>query len=221
MANYIKDILNMDYNTIIQLTKKENFDQFKTILTRMGKTANRRIKTLKSTDIGQFSPAYQNLKDAGITKFDISKIEKATSSDTGKLLHEYSVMKKFLESKTSRLSGWNAVRSGIRKRIKSKNLFKKEFRSKRQATYWINREKKFWKMYNKLVDEYGGIISQLDSDKIQKMLNKIQSLRNIGKSDDVVQDAMETYIDELYKAKQKGYKLNDDAFVDEVKIKYV
>ena len=221
MANYIKDILNMDYNTIIQLTKKENFDQFKTILERMGKTANRRIKTLKSTEIGQFSPAYQNLKDVGITKFDIKKIEKATSDDTGKLIEEYTILKKFLSAKTSRLSGWNAVRSGIRKRIKSKKLFRQEFKSKRQATYWINREKRFWKLYNKLVDEYGGIISQLDSDKIQKMLNKIQSLRKIGKSDDIVQDAMNTYVEELYKAKQMGYKLNDDAFVDEVKIKYV
>lgn len=217
---YLKDLINMDYDSLINLAKKENIDQFKSVLTHMAKSANRRIKTLEDNPIGKFSPALKSLKDAGINKFDIKSIKNATTKDTGKLLEQFSNLKQFLKAKTSRLSGWQSVRTKVKKRIGAKKLFQREYKSKRQASYWINRERKFWKLYNKLVDEYGGIISQLDSDKIQKMLYKVQSMKGIGKSDELVQDIMEKYIDKLYQAKQKNLKFSDSDYEDEIRLKY-
>ena len=75
-------------------------------------------------------------------------------------------------------------------------------------------------MYNRLVDEYGGIITELDSERIQKMLYKIQSIKGTKKDDDLIQSTMEKYIDELYRAKQMGKKLDDDKFEEEFRIQF-
>ena len=187
----------------------------------MSKEANRRISELKASPIGKYSPAYKHLReDEGISKFKPYK--RISTKDRNKLIHEFSTMKKFLEAKSSTTKGWNQVRSRIGKRIKTTGMFKTEFKSKRQASYWIKKEERFWSLYNKLVDEYGSILTQLDSKRIQKVLAKIQRLRNIGNNDEVVQEAMEDYINKLYLAKQNGYKMRDDEFVEnEVRLKYV
>ena len=219
--NPYKDIMKMEYNDFLQFTKKENFPQFKTILQAMSKEANRRISELKASPIGRYSPAYKHLReDEGISKFKPYK--RISTKNRNELIHEFSVMKKFLEAKSSTTKGWNQVRSRIGKRIKTTGMFKTEFKSKRQASYWIKKEERFWSLYNKLVDEYGSIITQLDSKRIQKVLAKIQRLRNIGNNDEVVQEAMEDYINKLYLAQQNGYKMNDVAFIEnEVRLKYV
>lgn len=220
MAQKLKDLLNLSYETVVELTKKGNIDSFKSVVKYMAQSANRRINTLLKSPIGEFSPAYKKLKDAGIDKFDTKWINKATSKDVGKLLNLYSNTKQFLKAKTSKLQGWQKVRSQVKKRTKSAKMFSKEYKSKRQATIWINREKKFWKLYNRLVDEYGGIISELDSERIQKMLYRIQSMKGIQKGEDEIQAIMEKYIDELYRAKMKGKNLNDTDFEDDIRIIY-
>lgn len=220
MANYIKDILNMEYEAFIKLTEKGNFSNFQSVLKRMALTANRRIKKLESSEIGAYSPALKALKKAKIDKFSISEIMNATTKDTGKLIGKFSTMKKFLKAKSSRLGGWQAIRSQIRKRTGASKMFAKEYKTKGQARYWRGKEKKFWQLYNKLVDEYGGIISQLDSDRIQRMLQKIQQMKYKGKTDDMIQETMEKYIDDLYRAKEKGYKISDEDFENEVRLNF-
>lgn len=219
--NSYKDIMKMEYNDFLKFTTKENFPQFKTILQAMSKEANRRIRELKASPIGKYSPAYKHLReDEGISKFKPYK--RISTKKRNELIHEFSTMKKFLEAKSSTTKGWNQVRSRIGKRIKTTGMFKTEFKSKRQASYWIKKEESFWSLYNKLVDEYGSIISQLDSKRIQKVLARIQRLRNIGNNDEIVQEAMEDYINRLYLAKQNGYKMRDDEFIEnEVRLKYV
>ena len=216
----LKDIINMPYESLINLSKKENNEYLKAVVKYMTQSANRRIKSLLNSPIGEYSPAYKKLKDAGITKFDTRWLSKATSKETGKLLEQYSEVKKFLQSKTSTVQGWKSVRSQVAKRTGAKKLFAKEYKSKRSATYWTNKEKKFWKLYNRLVDEYGGIITELDSERIQKMLYKIQSIKGTKKDDDLIQSTMEKYIDELYRAKINGRKLDDDKFEEEFRIQF-
>ena len=215
----IKDIINMSYNDIVELTKKSNAGKLQDVLVKMARVATSRINKLTKSEIGKFSPAYLKLKE---TKLNLSKYMLKTPNlkNTGKMLQDYTIMKNFLKAKSSTLGGWNKIRTKTAERIGTTKLFKTEFKSKRQATYWINKEKKFWKAYNHLVDEYGGIISQLDSEKIQKMLYKVQNMKYKGKTDDDVVMTMEKYIDELYKAKQKGRLLDDDAFVKEVRINF-
>lgn len=215
----IKDIINMAYNDIVELTKKSNSGKLQDVLIKMANVTRSRINKLTNSEIGKFSPAYLKLKE---TKLNLNKykVKVPNLKDTGKMLQDYTIMKNFLKAKSSTLGGWNKIRTKTAERIGTTKLFKTEFKSKRQATYWINKEKKFWKAYNHLVDEYGGIISQLDSEKIQKMLYKVQNMKYKGKTDDDVVMTMEKYIDELYKAKQKGRVLDDDAFVKEVRINF-
>ena len=65
-----------------------------------------------------------------MTKFDAKWLNKATSKDTGKLLEQYAEVRKFLQAKTSTVQGWQKVRNQIAKRIDSKNLFKREYKSR-------------------------------------------------------------------------------------------
>lgn len=220
MAKKLKDIINMPYESLIELSKKGNTDYLKSVLKYATQSANRRIKTLLDSPIGSYSPAYKKLNDAGIKSFDTKWISKATSKDTGKMLQQLSNVRNFLKAKTSTIQGWNAVRSQVRKRTGAKRMFAKDYKSKRSASIWQNKEKKFWKLYNRLVDEFGGIISELDSERIQKMLYRIQNMKNVKKSDEMIQEVMEKYIDELYRAKQKGMKFNDNAFEDDIRIIY-
>ena len=180
--NTVNDLINMDYNAFVQLTKKENIENLKSVVTQMVKVANRRINNLNKSEIGKFSPALQSLKSAGIKKFSTKGIKSITSKDVNKLVKQYSTLKSFLSAKTSTISGWNRVRSQIAKRTGATKLFQKEYKSQRSATIWHNREKRFWKLYNQLVDNYGGIITQLDSDRIQQMLMTIQNSK--GKKTD-------------------------------------
>lgn len=218
--NILKDLINMPYESLINLSKKENINQFKSVLEHMAKASNRRISTLLKSPVGEFSPAYKSLKDAGIKKFDLKMIRNSTSKETGQLLHVYSQLQQFLKAKSSRLQGWQKIRNQVKNRLGTKKLFGTEYKSKRQTTYWINREKKFWNLYNKLVDEFGGIITELDSERIQKMLYKIQSMKIKGKTDEFIQDAMEQYIDNLYKAKMNNIKFRDEDFEEELRIKF-
>lgn len=216
----IEDLINMDYNVFVNLTRKENIDELKKIIKQMANVANKRIWNLTKNPIGKYSPAYQSLKESGKTKFSVKGITAATSQDTNKLVHEYQQLKKFLSAKTSTISGWNSVRREVAKRTGSSKLFNVDYKSDRSAKIWINREKKFWKLYNRLVDNYGGIITQLDSDRIQKMLAKVERTRSLSKDDNLVADIMNKYIEKLYESSESGEMFDDREFAKEFKIKF-
>lgn len=226
----LKDIINMPYERLIELTKKENIEYFKSVVKYLSEESNKRINTLLNSPIGKYSPAYKKLKDAGITRFETDWIDKIKSTSksrknsktlpTSRLLEQYSNTKKFLQAKTSKLSGWQDVRAKIKKRTNSKKLFSRDYKSKRSASYWLKKEDQFWKLYNRLVDEYGGVITELNSTRIQKMLARIQKIRNVSKDEDLIQSTMETYIDELYKSKRKHRRLSDDKFEEEFRLQF-
>lgn len=217
--NTVNDLINMDYNAFVQLTKKENIENLKSVVTQMTRVANRRINNLNKSEIGKFSPALQSLKSAGIKKFSTKGISSIKSKDVNKLVKQYSTLKSFLSAKTSTISGWNRVRSQIAKRTGATKLFQKEYKSKRSATIWHNREKRFWKLYNQLVDNYGGIITQLDSDRIQQMLMTIQNSKG-KKTDEQISEIMNNYVQQLYEAANKGEILDDGQFEKEFRIKF-
>lgn len=217
--NIVNDLINMDYNAFVQLTKKENIENLKSVVIQMTRVANRRINNLNKSEIGKFSPALQSLNSAGIKKFSTKGISSIKSKDVNKLVKQYSTLKSFLSAKTSTISGWNRVRSQIAKRTGATKLFQKEYKSKRSATIWHNREKRFWKLYNQLVDNYGGIITQLDSDRIQQMLMTIQNSKG-KKSDEEISEIMNNYVQQLYEAANKGEILDDGQFEKEFRIKF-
>lgn len=222
MPNYVKNLINMDYNTIVELSKRENIGSLKSVVTSMANTANRRINTLLKDPIGQYSPAYKILTESGTNKFSIKKIDDMNSTQ---LVEEYNTLKRFLKAKTSTLRGWKTVRKAIGKRTGARKLFATERKSSRSAKLWINREKRFWSLYNKLVDNYGGIISQLNSNQIQEVLSKIQLRRNQARTDEDISKAITVYVDSIYRDSHFDESkfldaLKDENYMEEVRIAY-
>ena len=222
MPNNVKSLINMDYNQIVELSKTENIESLKSVVTSLANTANRRINTLLKDEIGVYSPAYKILKDSGTDKFNVKRIQNMTSTQ---LVEEYNTLRRFLKAKTSTLRGWKAVRNAIGKRTGATKLFGAERKSARSAKLWMNREKRFWDLYNKLVDNYGGIISQLNSNQIQEVLSKIQLSRNQAKTDEDISKAITVYVDKLYRDRNYSEKafldaLKTEDYMEEVRIAY-
>ena len=82
----LKDILSMTYDEIVNLTKKENFGEFKDIVSHMAKVTKNRVSTLEKSNIGKFSPAYKRLDKSA---YNVSKIEKYTPKSSTKLIETY------------------------------------------------------------------------------------------------------------------------------------
>lgn len=222
MPNNVKSLINMDYNQIVELTKSENIELLKSVVTSLANTANRRINTLLKDEIGAYSPAYKILKESGTDKFNVKQIQDMSSTQ---LVEEYNTLKRFLKAKTSTLRGWIAVRNAIGKRTGATKLFGTKRKSARSAKIWMNREKRFWNLYNKLVDNYGGIISQLNSNQIQEVLSKIQLSRNQAKTDEDISKAITVYVDKLYRDRNYSEKafldaLKTEDYMEEVRIAY-
>lgn len=222
MATKIEKLINMDYNSIVELSKTENVENLKSVVSSLARSANIRITKLSRDEIGVYSPALKILNDSGVSRFNESEIKKMSST---RLVEEYNTLKKFLKAKSSTLKGWKDIRKAIAERTGAKKLFATERKSARSAKIWQNREKRFWNLYNKLVDNYGAIISQLDSNRIQEMLSKVQLSRNQAKTDDDISEAMTVYIDNLYRDRNFSDKAFIDAlktedFMEEVRIAY-
>ena len=210
MATKIEKLINMDYNAIVELSKTENVENLKSVVSSLARSANIRITKLTRDEVGKYSPAYKSLVDSGVSRFNEKQIRNMTSTQ---LVEQYNTLKRFLKAKTSTLKGWKEVRKAIGERTGAKKLFATERKSARSAKLWQNREKRFWDLYNKLVNNYGAIISQLDSNRIQEMLSKVQLSRNQAKTDDDISEAMIVYIDNLYKDRN----FSDTAFIDALK----
>lgn len=203
-------LINMDYNTLVKFSRTENVEMLRSVVKQMTQVANRRINNLMKEEIGRYSPALKPLQDEGISKFTTKGLQNRTSSE---LMHNYSQLKKFLTAKSSTISGWKEIRSNIAERTGAKKLFKNEFKSQRSAKIWHNREARFWRLYNKLQDNYGGVLTELDSNRIQEVLQKIQTMKNQAKSDDDISMAMTVYIDNLYRDRS----FSDEAFLEALK----
>lgn len=206
----LDNLLNMDYNALVQLTRKENLGELRSVVRHLTIQANRRINELNKDIVGEYSPALKYL-DLQTEKLKTAK--QINSLEGNDLMHQYSRLKKFLTAKSSTLKGWKNIRKNIGKRTNTKKLFATEYKSERSAKIWQNREKRFWKLYNELVDQYGGNISNLDSNRIQKMLSKIQTMQNKAKSNEDISMAMMYYIESLY----RGDKINDEDFLQSLK----
>lgn len=206
----VDSLIDMDYNALVKLSRTENVDMLRSVVKQMTQVANRRINNLMKDEVGKYSPALKPLHDAGMEKFTTKGLNNRSTND---LMHDYSQLKKFLKAKSSTISGWKEIRSNIAERTGAKKLFQNEFKSKRSATIWHNREARFWKLYNKLQDNYGGVLTELDSNRIQEVLQKVQTMRNQAKSDEDISMAMTIYIDNLYRDRS----FNDEAFLDALK----
>ena len=221
--NKINDLLNMDYNVLVELTRGENRSQLEAVVKTMTNASNRRLRELSKSEIGVYSPAYMNVIESGKKRFS----QNYSKMSHNELVHQFTETKKFLSAKSSTLKGWNEIRGNIRNRLatnkatgeldsktlKKNKMFRESYKSERSAKIWHNREQRFWKLYNRLVNEYGAILTQLDSDRIQEILTEVQLQRNKATSDDDIIQAMNVLVQNLY----YDSKYDVDKFLEDIR----
>ena len=180
---------------------KAHRNQLAEITSRFVSTANRRIKKLGASKIGQTSPSYQRAK--AMSKSGLFSVKGKNWNDLRNTIKE---TRQFLESKTSTVKGWKNVRANIEADIGGE--LNSAFKSK-----------KFWEAYRRLSEARGGLMgrkgskSRLSSERVQQLLyNTITNKRDEegrrvvdwrSKVDRIVEEADEL-LDREYKLEQRS-----------------
>lgn len=155
----IKDLMNLD--NIYQLDLKDS----KAVLNRLVSAANKRLERLRKTKTSspalirrmkrkKRSPNRLNYDSTGYDKFSSKGVK--TANDARVKIRQ---LQKFLQSKTSTVRGYNQYRKELAKR----------------GLVFRNRtdERKFWQVYEKLLEDLGGEIGNIfKSDEVQKWLHE-------------------------------------------------
>lgn len=206
-----KDIINIGDNIV---NYKRN--DLARIVGRLVSTANKRIRKLGSTKLGQLSPAYRSRM--GVNRYKRKSRTYGFFSTVGKnrsqLLREYKEAKGFLELKTSTVKGWNAIRQDIEQSIGI------DLSTKRK-------QNKFWKVYRELTDGQNiprakdDTGSKFNSEQIQKLVAKsFKQKGGFNQSKDALVDQLKNKVNELYEEetdkeetakemkKNNGYTMN-------------
>ena len=147
--------------------KQAHRDNLAQITSRLVSTANKRIKNLGKSKIGQSSPSYQYAK-----KMNKSGLFSVKGKSWNELMNTMKETKQFLSRKTSTLKGWKQVRENIQEDIGGSL----------DTTY---KSKKFWEVYRRMQETNGGIFgrkgssSRLSSERVQRMIyNAITNTRD-------------------------------------------
>lgn len=107
----IKDIINLDWEDVSKLTRKE----LSQITSRLVSAANKRLRRLERSDYIGESPAYRSvIQRTGESRFTVK------GKSHGKLERTFKETKHFLNLKTSTLSGYKKVIRNVKETIKTK-----------------------------------------------------------------------------------------------------
>lgn len=183
----IDDILNIDINDLNRMTKK----QLSTVVSRLSKLANQRIHRLEQTETGILSPAYHHIEKRG-ENFGVK------DKTLNQLRNEYTDVKKFLNMKTSTVSGWNKVRKETYNRI--------------GVNFEGIDEKRFWNLYRKLEELDYGSVQNVGSTTTQRMLRQ-EMEQNSGDDDDIL-SVMEKRLTGEYEKIMESCNYEDGEFFD-------
>lgn len=184
----ISDILDLDFEDVNKMTK-ENLAR---ITGRIQSAANKRIKRLREKGVAEYSPAI--IRSLGNkVKFSIRGKSRAS------ILKEFSQIKRFLQAKTSSLSGFKA--------------YKKRIESKIGTPLDNERMKKMWEIFRKYREGNIGIFHRINalangktygSDQAEKLI--AEALKE-GKSDDdilqMLDDRMRATYEQLEEQEQE------------------
>lgn len=108
----INDIVNMDYEFIRQLSRRE----LAKLTRRLVSATNKRIRALQKSEIGKHSFALQNLfKRTGGQQLSVKG-----KKQQGEIQSVFSIAKTFLTSKTSTIRGFKRVLKNMKTTIESK-----------------------------------------------------------------------------------------------------
>ena len=172
MAN-INELINLDINDVQKLKRSD----LAKVVSQLSAAANKRVKRLSQTAVGELSPAYQRALQHG--KFG------AAGKNINQLRNEYAEVRNFLKLKTSSVSGWKKVRKNTENRLGSK------FTS-------VDQEKRFWRAYRQLEADNYGAVHAVGSTESQRLLSQEMEQNT---SDDLI-DRMLDRLDEEYERQQ-------------------
>ena len=172
MAN-INELINLDINDVQKLKRSD----LAKVVSQLSAAANKRVKRLSQTDVGELSPAYQRALQHG--KFG------AAGKNINQLRNEYAEVRNFLKLKTSSVSGWKKVRKNTENRLGSK------FTS-------VDQEKRFWRAYRQLEADNYGAVHAVGSTESQRLVRQEMEQNT---SEDLI-DRMLDRLDEEYERQQ-------------------
>lgn len=194
----IEDIMGIPFEMLNTLNRRD----LAKITSRLASTANKRIKRLLNSDYGEVSRALESIinrvKKSGTTAFSVK------GKDVNQLRNEFAQVKNFLNLKTSSVVGTKKV---INKTLERLGV---------DRSNWSNaKNKRFFKIYRKLVEEYGGNDEKFkewyDSKNIQRVLSEKFKWKN--KDDDIL-DIMRKHLNGLYEDKERTDNELDDDYND-------
>lgn len=196
------NVTGMSIQDITRLTpdklNKLNATDLKKISSRLVSASNKRIRRLKSKELN--TPSLQNI--ARGQEFSIK------GKTRNQVLNTFKQMKNFLTAKTSTISGARKVQKEFVERIGLNQPMNK------------TQTKKFWKVYDKLVTQNGGIIKQMkSSDQLQSYLasmikskSRISQKELMSRLNKRLDELYTQYVDENDIASQFDEETNDDEF---------
>lgn len=190
----INDIMNLSWERLNKLSEKE----LKQVTSRLVSASNKRLRRLEHTTRGKSSFAYQTVKDRG-RDFSVR------GKNINQTKQEFKLAKQFLNYKTSTVKGWKVYRENVEERT--------GYATEGESLNWSERTwKKYWLVYRRFTETYGGTYRRGDSNRIQKMLTEIMESNDKRRKADTFQEMIEDKYKEIIKTKRLTAKNMDDAF---------
>lgn len=144
----IKQLINLDITDIQRMNRRE----LAGVVSTLASAANKRLRRLEVSDVGNMSPAYQQAQNRG-------KLFSVVGKNVNQLRNEYKAVTQFLKRKTSTVKGWKKVREEILSRIGG-------------AFPSANTEKLFWEAYRKIESGEYGAVKSYGSTETQRLLRQ-------------------------------------------------
>lgn len=180
----IKDIMNMDWNTLNKLDTKD----LKQLTSRLVSASNKRIRRLEKTAYGTESYAYQSVQERG-------RMFSVRGKTANQLKNEFKLASNFLKFKTSTVTGWKKHRGKVEQQLS-------DVTGGESQTWSDSTTKKFWKVYRRMEENHGGTFSKGDSSRIQQMIANVFNTNDKRHGIDYFSDIVESKYEELYEAEE-------------------
>lgn len=165
-----EQLLNIDINTFNSLTRSE----LSQVVSRIGATANKRIKTFEKSNIE--SPAYKSISRGGRIS--------AKGKSLNQLRSEYSRSKTFLQAKTGSVSAYKATRKNTRQSLKESG---------------VNVSDENMDTMFKVYEELKNIDSSITDRKLKyKTMDEVSKMLDMGGSPEDIINFMQGRIQTLY-----------------------
>ena len=181
----IEDILEMDFNDINKLNRKD----LSAITSRLVSAGNKRIRRMEQSEKGSTSPIFTNLQGK---KFSVR------GKNTNQLRQEFANVKNFLEGKTSGIRRWEKEKKAIAKRSGFKD---------------VKDSKKFWDTYTKFKQNNDDLVRARGSDRVIEMLHQeFEYIDNENFMENFLEDVERGYYEEAldeFDEDDEDYEIED------------